>query len=491
MKVAAYCRVSTDKLDQTNSFESQKKYFTQYIHSNPDWELYRIYADEGITGTSTKKRREFKCMMEDALSGNFKLIITKEVSRFSRNILDTLSCTRKLKSAGVGVLFLTDGINTMDADAELRLSIMASLAQEESRRTSDRVTWGQTRQMEKGVVFGHSLLGYEVKNGELFIETEGAETVRRVFSEYADMKKSTAEIAAALEKDGVRTYSGNNRWSAASVLKILRNEKYVGDLVQKKSYTPDYLTHEKKQNNGQVPLITIKNHHEPVIGRELWDRAQKRLRKNNRRKPGVDAHSDKFIFSGRIFCGECGSVFVSRSKKIGEMNIRRWCCRGAAAGQCAVGLILRDDDALDMVKLALAGFEDEYTGTIRELASEVIKTQDVGGISREKAEKVREGIEEKKCAMLDSYIAGEIDREEMQKLKEYYNQKIREISGAAKSLENLSEEEVFNQLKAIFTGENENKTFYKSIIHSIRVYKNRFLELRLNGSERLFIFKSE
>ena len=163
--LASYCRVSTDKDDQANSFESQRRYFREYIARQPDWELYKVYADEGITGTSTKKRVQFNQMIHDAHKGKFKLIITKEVSRFSRNILDTIAFTRELKALGVGVLFMNDGINTLDPDSELCLSIMGSIAQEESRKTSARVKWGQTRQMERGVVFGKSMLGYDVKVG--------------------------------------------------------------------------------------------------------------------------------------------------------------------------------------------------------------------------------------------------------------------------------------------------------------------------------------
>ena len=167
MKVAAYCRVSTDKEDQWNSLESQKAYFEQYIQRHPEWELFEIYADEGISGTGTKKRAAFNRMMNDAYDGKFSLILTKEVSRFSRNILDTISYTRELRSMGVHVYFMSDGFGTQDADCELRLTYMSSSAQEESRKTSMRVTWGQQRQMEKGVVFGRSMLGYDVEGGKM------------------------------------------------------------------------------------------------------------------------------------------------------------------------------------------------------------------------------------------------------------------------------------------------------------------------------------
>ena len=236
IQVASYCRVSTDKDDQANSFESQQRYFKEYIDRQPDWELYRVYADEGITGTSTKKRVQFNRMISDAKMGKFKLIITKEVSRFSRNILDTIQFTRELRAIGVGVLFMNDGISTLDPDAELRLSIMGSIAQEESRKTSSRVKWGQTRQMERGVVFGRSMLGYDVKDGKMTINPDGAEIVRLIFHKYAVEGKGTSIIARELREAGFVTCTGNPKWNNTHIVKILKNEKYVGDLVQKKTY---------------------------------------------------------------------------------------------------------------------------------------------------------------------------------------------------------------------------------------------------------------
>ena len=252
MKVAAYCRVSTDKEDQANSFESQQRYFRDYIERQPDWELYDVYADEGITGTSTKKRAAFNRMISDARLKRFDLIVTKEVSRFSRNILDTISYTRDLRYLGIGVQFMNDGINTLDPDSELRLSIMSGMAQEESRKTSSRVKWGQTRRMEQGVVFGRSMLGYDVKDGKMTLNPEGAEVVRLIFHKYVHERKGTTVIARELREAGYLTYGGNTKWKNTVILKILKNEKYCGDLKQKKTYTPDYLTHQKKYNYGAI-----------------------------------------------------------------------------------------------------------------------------------------------------------------------------------------------------------------------------------------------
>lgn len=279
--VCAYCRVSTDKSDQANSLENQKKYFTQYIKNKKCWVLSDIYVDEGITGTSTKKRNAFNKMISDARLKKFDLIVTKEISRFARNTLDSIYYTRLLKELGIGVLFLNDNINTLDADAELRLTIMSSIAQEESRKTAERVKWGQKRQMEKGVVFGRSLLGYNVIDGKIFIEPNGAKIVKKIFDLFVNNQLSTHQIADILNNENYKTRDNKN-WYNTAVLRILKNEKYCGDLIQKKTYTPNYLTHEKHKNNGEEELVIIKNHHEAIINKKVFNTAQKKLKENKK-----------------------------------------------------------------------------------------------------------------------------------------------------------------------------------------------------------------
>ena len=274
LQVAAYCRVSTDKEDQANSFEAQQRYFREYIQRQPDWELQGIYADEGFSGTSTNKRVEFNKMLHAAELGQIDLIVTKEVSRFTRNTVDALQITRELRRRGVGVLFLNDSLDTRTNDGELRLTIMSSFAQDESRRTSERSKWGQMRSMEKGVVFGGSLLGYDVIGGKMTVNPEGAEVVRLIFHKYLQERKGCSTIARELREAGILSSKGNCLWSSATVTKILKNEKYCGDLIQKKTYTPDYLTHEKKYNHGKEPLVELKDHHEPIIDRETWQAVQ-------------------------------------------------------------------------------------------------------------------------------------------------------------------------------------------------------------------------
>ena len=503
VKVAGYCRVSTDQGDQANSFASQQRYFREYIRNHPGWELYEIYADEGISGTGTKKRTQFNRMVRDACDGRFQLIITKEVSRFSRNILDTIAYTRDLKARGIGVLFLNDGISTLDPDAELRLSIMGSIAQEESRRTSSRVVWGQTRQMEKGVVFGQSLLGYDVKDGILTVNPEGAETVRLIFHKYVTEQAGTSEIARYLTEKGYHTYRGNSRWRPSAVVKILKNEKYAGDLVQKKTYTPDYLTHEKKANRGEVPLITIENHHEPIISREIWNLAQSRLRANNRHRSGT--HSNRYVFSGKIRCGECGATFVGRTKyrKDGTC-VRRWCCATATRDgtyTCNVGKLIRDDDAMEMLKTAIRSLPMDTAAVIRNvtaLALDALQTRDqktADDLQRLCREMDR--IQQKKEAVLDGYFSGDISRDDMLTMNRKYEHRLEELRKKQQDpalQQNLPPDPdalrstVQTEVADILNGKIESEAFCKALTDSLTVFKDRHLELRLKYLPQVYHF---
>ena len=224
LRVAAYCRVSTDRDDQANSFESQQRYFREYIARQPGWELAGIFADEGLSGTSTKKRLAFQRMIACARARMLDLIVTKEISRFARNTLDSIYYTRELKRLGIGVLFLSDNLYTLDGDAELRLTILASIAQEESRRTSERVKWGQKRRMEQGVVFGRDLLGYDVRGGVLIVNEPGAQIVRDIFRKFVNDGKGAHTIARELNEAGVPAARGGP-WRSSVILRILRNAR--------------------------------------------------------------------------------------------------------------------------------------------------------------------------------------------------------------------------------------------------------------------------
>ncbi len=506
MKVASYCRVSTDRDDQANSFESQQRYFKEYIDRQPDWELYQVYADEGITGTSTKKRAAFNRMIADAHMGKFQLILTKEVSRFSRNILDTISYTRELKALGVGVVFMNDGINSLEPDAELRLSIMGSMAQEESRKTSSRVKWGQTRRMEQGVVFGRSLLGYDVKDGKMTVNPEGAEIVRQIFRKYGIEKKGTSVIARELREAGYKSLTGNTKWSNTYIIKVLKNEKYVGDLVQKKTITPDYLSHAKKYNHGEEELVVIRNHHEPIIDRELWDIVQSELKKRDRKGDYGGGHSNRYVFSGKIKCGECGASFVSRKKvRKDGTSYRRWGCftattegnrrediQGNEVG-CNIGKMLRDELAMDILKQSLASLQMDVNGIIQnvtDIAMEAIRAGEEQGTDRPEALEYQiEQLTQKKADVLDAFFSRQITKAEMKLVNERYDRELDALRirlDAAHSREGVAYEpedlrkDVGRQITAIVRGKTDSEIFYKNLLDHMVVYRDRRVEVYLN-----------
>ena len=311
IKVAAYCRVSTDKADQQNSLMNQKTFFAEYVNRNPTWELIQVYADEGVTGTSTKKRYAFHQMIEDAAAHKFDLILTKEISRFARNTLDSIYYTRKLKELGIGVLFLNDNINTLDADSELRLTIMASIAQEESRSISENVTWGQRKRFADGKVNMpyKRFLGYaKGEDGTPKIVESEAEIVRLIYKLFLQGKTQNF-IARYLTAKGIPTPGKKKKWNVSTVLSILQNEKYKGDAVLQKRFTVDFLTKTTKVNEGEVPQYYVENSHPAIIEPEVFDMVQAEIK---RRKPIGRQQSGVGCFSGKIICGECGGFYGSK-----------------------------------------------------------------------------------------------------------------------------------------------------------------------------------
>lgn len=425
IRVAAYARVSTDKDDQANSFESQVKYFNELIDKKENWQLVKVYSDEGISGTSTNKRTGFNSMIDDVMSGKFDFIVTKEVSRFARNTVDTLQVTRTLKENGVGVYFMLDNINTLDKDGELRLTLMASLAQEESRKTSERVKWGQKRQMEKGIVFGRNLLGYKVEKGKLYLVEEEAEIVKKIFHKYLTEGKGTHIIARELKEEGIMPYNpdGNakykNDWSNTQILRILRNEKYVGDLCQKKTYTKNYLDHKKRYNRGEEDKIYIKDHHPEIaiISREMWDATQEELQRRTTTTEQKSKHSNRYWASGKIFCGVCGERFVNKIKKTSAGQSRAWNCLNhvkAAAfrkAECSMREWASDRSLKNIVLHILNILVDNKD----ELKQDIIK--DISGLNFEENTQSADDIqgkinklEQRKLKLIDIRLADEISQ---------------------------------------------------------------------------------
>ena len=313
-KVAIYARVSTEHEAQINALENQIQYYNNILAQHPEWELVGRYVDEGITGTSVKKRKNFLRMMEDAKNGMFSLILTREVSRFARNTVDTLQETRKLKSYGVEVYFTEDNIRTSDdTDGELRLTLMATLAQNESKKTSVRVKEGQKISFENGVLYGNgNILGYDRVGRELVVNPEQAETVKMIFNMYHD-GMGCKQIAYELEKRGRVTSTGLTHWQPGTISRLLRNSFYCGKIVYRKQYVPDYLEQKKINNYDEVDKIEITGKHEPIISEELFNDCQRKLdAKTVNRLRGKHAINPPKSAYARILKCQCGSNFERR-----------------------------------------------------------------------------------------------------------------------------------------------------------------------------------
>ena len=305
LRVAAYARVSTNNEEQLTSYEAQVDYYTRYIQSKDEWQFVEVYTDEGISATNTKKRDGFNRMVADALAGKIDLIITKSISRFARNTVDTLTTVRKLKEKGIEVFFEKENIRTLDGKGELLITIMSSLAQEESRSISENVTWGQRKRFADGKVSlpYRRFLGYEKGPDGLPVIVESEAVIIRLIYRLFLYGKSPSAIATYLTDEGIPTPGGKKVWRAKVVESILTNEKYKGDALLQKKFTVDFLTKKQKVNEGEVPQYYVTNSHPAIIEPELFDLVQYELKT---RKTDGRFTSCLHPFSGRIICGECG-----------------------------------------------------------------------------------------------------------------------------------------------------------------------------------------
>ena len=491
-KVAAYARVSTDNTDQIHSLSAQRAYFTEYISSNSEWELVEVYYDEGITGTSTKKRDGFNRMIADCEKGKINTILTKEVSRFARNTVDTLNYTRKLKDLNINVIFMNDGIDTNDKDGELRLTLMASIAQEESRKISERVKWTMKRNMENGMVFGCGrIYGYKVINGQLEVVPEEAEIVKEIFHSYLYDGKGSTRIAHDLSERGIPTLK-NRVWSGQHILRILANEKYVGDLTQWKVYKPNVLSEKYKVNRGDnpdAPLITVRNHHEGIISRDVWNAVQaERLNRSRKTREGM-RHSKVYWFSGLCVCGKCGYSFITNGSSNNpwrHVTCRNRQLHGTEKRTAMNGeLIGCDNHTVDERILAKA--MRSVMQSIQQL-SERLKTMmmdEIRLIEMEngevdisaKQEEVAK-LKQKKLKAVDLMLEGLLDKDSLREQTEFYDREVARLSEEIsnhKNAETVYNEQIealneaIRQVQFITDSDTDNTELYRSIVEKIVV----------------------
>src|SRR5699024_6238381 len=330
LRVAAYCRVSTETEEQNSSYEVQVAHYTEIIKKNTKWECAGIFADDGISGTNTKKRDEFNRMIAECMDGNIDMVITKSISRFARNTLDCLKYIRQLKEKNIPVYFEKENINTMDAKGEVLLTIMASLAQQESQSLSQNVKLGfQYRYQQGQITVNHNrFLGYtKDEKGQLIIDPDEAVVVRRIYREYLE-GASLQQICRGLEADGILTGAGKKKWRPESVKKILQNEKYIGDALLQKTYTVDFLEKKRVPNNGIVPQYYVENSHEAIIPRDLYMQVQEEMLRRVNLHSGADrkkrVYSSKYALSSIVYCPKCGDIYrriAWNNREIGRAHV--------------------------------------------------------------------------------------------------------------------------------------------------------------------------
>jgi site-specific DNA recombinase len=330
-RVCAYCRVSTDSREQQNSFTAQLEYYTALIENQENWQFAGIYADEARSGTKLQKRDDFLRMLKDCEDGKIDMIITKSLTRFARNTVDSIEAIRRLKELGVAVYFEKEHIDSLSEKNELMLTILSSLAQGEAESISTNNKWAAVKRFQDGTfILGTPAYGYaKDENGELIIQEEEAKVVRRIFREYLN-GKGTYAIARDLSEEGIATIRSAEKWSDGVIKEILINPIYTGKLLHQKTMTTEVLPFKRQRNKGQLPQYLVEDNHEPIISHEQAETVREIL-EYRRKQMGMDdpeKYQNRYAFSGKILCGECGGTFRRQKIYIGKPYEKiQWCCR--------------------------------------------------------------------------------------------------------------------------------------------------------------------
>ncbi|WP_288654719.1 recombinase family protein [uncultured Gemmiger sp.] len=375
LRVAAYCRVSTEEEEQQGSFEIQKLYYTEKINSTPEWEVAGIYADDGISGVHTKKRDGFNQMIQDCKKRKIDLILTKSISRFARNTLDSIQYVRMLKQIGIAVVFEKENINTATMNSEMILTVLSAFAQAESESISQNVARGKRMGFKQGKFpfpYGQ-MLGYRKgADGKPEIISAQAEVIRLIYNSYLQ-GDSLQNIKKRLETAGAVTARGNTTWSSQAILRILQNEKYCGDVLLQKTFTEDVLTGVHKKNTGQLPQYYIENHHEGIVTKQVFREVQeeiaKRQSKNpaNIRKKRKGRYNSRYALSGRLVCGECGSSYKRVTWDIhGRKEVVWRCANRAAYGTkfCKHSPSIPEEELHEAILKAIQELTDNFTAEV-------------------------------------------------------------------------------------------------------------------------------
>ncbi len=444
LRTVYYARVSTDEDVQMHSLNEQKKYFEKYIDNQVDLLMVGSYIDEGISGTSIESRLSFQQMIMDAKRGKFDLILTKEVSRFARNTLDTIEHTRLLKSLGINVIFINDHIDTRKSDSEINLTLIATAAQEESRKISSRVKWSMYKEMEQGRMFITSIYGYDVKDGNLVINEKEAKIVRLIFDLYLS-GYGYYKIANVLEEMKIKSPKKHkDRWATNTLKDMIQNVKYKGWLQSHKNQVVNYLTHEREKTPDSEQLV-FKNHHEPIVSEEIFDKAQKIRNERNIKKINRTASSN-IVLRKRLQCGYCnGNLTYLKS-------INGWNCKKIYSHQCINGNSIKENTMLTMLGVILFDFIVDTKKITNLLEKTLTKCKNIKKMNAQqnKLQYQLNSKKRKQDILLNDYLDGSIDSIQ-------YNQLNKDLESNIKCLNMQIKQLTLNNPK-----QNYDKFFQKS-----------------------------
>lgn len=453
LRVAAYARVSTDSEEQLESYVSQVKYYTELINNNPEWQFVEVYADEAITGTKTDKRTDFNRMINDCMNGEIDLIIVKSISRFARNTVDTLTYVRALKEKGVAVRFEEEGIDTLSMDGELLLTILSSVAQQEVQNISEHVKLGLSMKMQRGEMVGfNGCLGYDYHKEDktITVNEEEAETVRYIFERYVQGAGGKV-IARELKNLGYKTKRGDSNFSEHGVVGIIKNEKYKGDLLMGKTFTVDPITKRRLDNMGEADQYYTENHHEAIVSRELWDRANEILNKrkgsHSRSNGKRDKYSRQFSFSCMLKCGFCGGNLTRRTWN-SRTNYKKtiWQCVTATKNgkkECPFCKGVPEqllEEAFVRAYNALCTYDGDFIEGFIEHVKAGLQDNDTDKEMKSVNKKIGR-LKERKSSLVDMRLDDKIDEETYQMKIAEVNQKMDELLLKKQSLKDRQQDQ--------------------------------------------------
>ena len=491
LRVAAYCRVSTETEEQNSSYEVQVAHYTEFIKKNTEWEFAGIFADDGISGTNTKKRDEFNRMIAECMDGNIDMVITKSISRFARNTLDCLQYIRQLKDKNISVYFEKENINTMDAKGEVLLTIMASLAQQESQSLSQNVKLGlQYRYQQGKVQVNHKrFMGYtKDEDGNLIIVPEEAEIIKRIYREYLE-GQSLVGIGRGLEKDGIFTAAGKPRWRPETIKKILLNEKYIGDALLQKTFTVDFLTKKRVKNEGHVPQYYVENSHEAIIPKELFLQTQEELHRRSNIYTGADKnkriYSSKYALSTITFCGDCGDIYRRVYWNIHGRKEFVWRCvtRIEQGPEVCKNRTVKEAELYDAVMTAINRLLAGGDNMIRILEENIHAI--IGDTTEYKISEINTLLEEKQKELISLANKGkdfESLADEIEELREKRQTLLVEdasLSGENERINELIEFIRTNKYRTLLYDD----TLVRKIIQNVTVYDDHFVVCFKSGIE--------